>query len=234
MENTKRVLILDNAIDYNVYRPVEHWAPHLIYPFDVFRASMGELPKDIDPYSHVIVTGSEASIMDDADWMRAEEEVIREAVESGKVVLGSCFGHQLVARALYGMDVVRRREYPGVGWRDIKVRKNDKLFGLAGGPINSLLIHFDEVCNLPLDQVDILATSDYCDVQAFKLKDKPVWGIQPHPEIGIEEGLAIMDKIAEKRTEHKKRFLDARESKPIDSEWIAYLMAEFQRVEVGQ
>jgi GMP synthase-like glutamine amidotransferase len=47
--------------------------------------------------------------------------------------------------------------------------------------------HFDEVYNLG-SEFKILAESEKCRVQAFQFKDKPIWGIQAHPEMNIPAG----------------------------------------------
>jgi GMP synthase-like glutamine amidotransferase len=44
-------------------------------------------------------------------------------------------------------------------------------------------------------QHSIIARSEECDILAFKVKDRPVWGIQPHFEMGIVEGLKYIDHV---------------------------------------
>ena len=225
-----RILILDNSIDHNVYRPLEDWVPLLLFSSESFRASEGQLPPSLDPYSHIILTGSEASVLDDADWITAEEELIRLAVRMGKVILGSCFGHQMIARSLFGMDTVRRRDRVEVGWPDIRVVKSDPLVGQSGQVTHCFVFHFDEVYNLPEDETTVLAQSSECRSQAFKLNRKPVWGIQPHPEIGIVGGLRLLEALGEGYCYQRQDFLHAKQDPPRDSGWIIPLMRAFQRV----
>ena len=116
-----RILFLDNSIENDVYQPSMYWEVLFMFPFDSYRASAGDLPIELDNYSHVFITGSSASVLDDREWMRAEAELIQSAVEKGKVILGSCFGHQILARALFGMKAVRARQTPEVGWPDIEI-----------------------------------------------------------------------------------------------------------------
>ena len=58
-----RILILDNSTEPDIYNPVGHWKPLLTYPVDVYTASSGKLPATIDRYSHIIATGSPASMI---------------------------------------------------------------------------------------------------------------------------------------------------------------------------
>ena len=225
-----RILILDNSTDREVYNPVEHWKPLLLFPFDAYAASSGEFPSSLDPYSHVLVTGSPVSILEEDNWMVSEQEIIRAAVGEGKVILGSCFGHQLIARSLFGKEVVRKREKPEIGW-DITVIETDPLLGEAGRTLNALILHFDEVCNLPDDRAAVLARSSECDTLAFKVRGKPVWGIQPHPEIGIVESLKLIEILAGDQLPEPKYFLKASPSLPRDSGWVVALMREFQKVQ---
>jgi GMP synthase (glutamine-hydrolysing) len=231
MEN--RILILDNSIDHRVYQPLEHWRPLLRFPYHAFRASTGELPSTLDLYSHIILTGSEASALENAGWMVAEEDLVRTAVATNKVILGSCFGHQLIARSLFGKDALRRMEKPEIGWPEIEVLQTDSWFGKSGQVLHSFVLHFDEVCYVPRDETMVLARSRECPVQGFKLKHRPVYGIQAHPEIGIVEALRLVDAIAQGALPQKQYFLHAPEPAPRDSGWIIPLMVAFQRTRPG-
>lgn len=177
----RRLAIIDNSINPTVYKPIEHWGPFLTIPWESFRAADGHFP-DLDRgYTHVLLTGSEASIVEREDWVEEEVEVVRTAVARGLVVLGSCYGHQLLVLALKGPAHVRRCPQPEVGWVRIKILRRS---GILGRPRTaySFSIHFDEVIELD-DRFSILASTPICPIQAFKLKGKPVWGIQFHPEM---------------------------------------------------
>ena len=115
-----RILCLDNSITNNLYKPLSYWEPVLMFDFDSYRASAGEFPHGLDDYSHIFISGSSASVLDNSDWIEAEQELIRTAVELGKVMVGSCFGHQIIARALFGYGAVRKRAALDVGWPQLK------------------------------------------------------------------------------------------------------------------
>jgi len=229
-----RILILDNSLNHDVYNPLEHWNPLLLFPSDSFRASAGELPPSLNAYSHIIVTGSEASILDNCEWMVAEEKLLRIAVTMGKVILGSCFGHQIIARSVFGPNAVRRMEEPEFGWLEIEVLKNDPLLGQSGQIIHSFVCHFDEVYDLPKDEATVLARSPRCSIHAFKLRDGSVWGIQPHPEMGIVGGLAFLERIGGSEVPDREYFLQTTQALPKDSGWIVPLMREFQKTRPGE
>lgn len=185
-----RVVIVDNAVDPRVYRPVAHWRRWLDVPAEAFVAREGRFPDLDGGVTHLILTGSEASILDRAPWAETEARLVRDAVARGAAVLGSCWGHQLLAYALAGEACVRRAAAPEVGWIQIRVLEGGDILGEAGEAW-TFAVHFDEVAGLD-GRFEILAESDGCGIQGFRLRGRPVWGIQPHPEIDPEEGRATL------------------------------------------
>jgi GMP synthase-like glutamine amidotransferase len=189
------VAIIDNSIAPAVYKPVEHWAEFLRVPFLSFRAAEGRLPGAKDRFTHLILTGSEASILEREPWVGAEVDFVGEALSRNIPILGSCYGHQLLALALRGPAHVRRALRPEVGWVPIAVSAASGLLG-ERGKIHAFSSHFDEVGDLG-DDFLVLASTPDCAVQAFELKGRPVWGIQFHPEISIPAGREYLRNIVE-------------------------------------
>ena len=203
----------------------------MLFPYDVFRVSAGELPQELDAYSHILISGSAASVLDDTDWMQAEVRLIRNAVNKGKVILGSCFGHQIIARALFGMNTVRKRKNPEIGWPDIQIVASDSLFGESGRTIQTFIFHYDEVCTVPEEKATIIARSKECGILAFKIKDKPVWGVQPHFEMGIVQSLRYIDKVKGDQVPDKQIFFSDDTYMPKDSGWVIPLMKRFHQTQ---
>jgi len=225
-----RILFLDNSIKNDLYRPLAYWAPVLMVDFDTCRASAGELPDDLDEYSHIFISGSTASVLDNAVWIKAEQELIRTAVDQGKVIVGSCFGHQIIARALFGDGAVRKRPALDVGWPEIEILVDDALLGKAGSHIHGYVFHYDEVCNIDENEADIIARSKACEILAFKLKDRPVWGIQPHFEMGIVEGLKFIEQVKGDGIPDRPSLLKSVGNYPKDSGWIIPLMKAYHEI----
>ena len=181
MQRQVKVAILDNSLNPAVYNPVDHWRSYLSVPWQAFRPKKGDLPSLEQGFSHLLLTGSEASILEPEGWVEAEVQFVREGVERGLAVLGSCYGHQLLALALAGQQHVRRCAQPELGWLPIRLLRSSRLLGAGGNPY-SFSIHFDEVVGLP-GSFEVLASTETSPVQTFCLKGRPVWGLQPHPEI---------------------------------------------------
>jgi GMP synthase-like glutamine amidotransferase len=156
-------------------------------------APSGELGGlDLKDYSHVLLSGSESCTLDEKDWMLEEEKLIRAAAAAKIPLIGCCFGHQLTAKAMFGRDAVRVRKEGELGWKQIRVLADDPLWGKRGETQSGFLLHYDEVAFVPPDRGTILAESEECAIQAFKLRDAPVWGIQAHFEIGVTEGVRLL------------------------------------------
>lgn len=68
-------------------------------------------PGTLEAFDGVIVTGSPASVNDDAPWVARLETLVRDLIAARVPLFAACFGHQMVARAL-GTPVLRN---PG-GW----------------------------------------------------------------------------------------------------------------------
>jgi GMP synthase-like glutamine amidotransferase len=184
-------LVLDNFIDDEY---AGYFSRYLKDDIVTFKASSLQFPENMDDYDHIIVSGSEDSVLNDKGYIHREMELIRECVDRGISILGICFGHQLIARALLGLESVRRAAYLEIGWKMVTVhRKNPLLEGISD-EFHIFNSHFDEVCNLS-DDFEVQASSELCGVQVFQVKNKPVWGIQFHPEIDVESGRKSIEKL---------------------------------------
>ena len=212
----KRVLIVDGSIFPDIYRPAEHWRSLLgDIQSDAIHLPSGEPVPSLDEYSHLIITGSEASIVADDDWFNVEEQVIREAFEQRKPILGSCFGHQMLARAISGKEFVRRSLSPELGWTSIEVTDDDELFNGLKNPFSVFVSHFDEVCNPP-PPWRVIGKNEFCTVHIIRYADRPVWGIQSHPEITPENGRILLEGLVERVPDQSDQIRAALEQKPRD------------------
>jgi len=219
------IAIIDNSIDPSIYRPVEHWSLYLDAPWRAFAARGGRLP-DLSAFSHIILTGSEASILEREPWVEAEAALVRDAVAEGRSVLGSCWGHQLLAYALAGQARVRRAARPEIGWIGLRLDRTSDLLGPAGADAFTFSSHFDEVVDLP-PAFEILASTEDCAVEAFHLAGRRVWGLQCHPEIDIPTGLRFLQDLVACGFKGRKELLAALAQTPRDSGLIRRIVRAF-------
>jgi GMP synthase-like glutamine amidotransferase len=179
----RRVLIVDNAVHRFPFRPCWHWKPHLKgIDTRTMNVPYGATILPVDGFTHVIVTGSTASILEAKPWFEVEAELIRDAVDRGIPILGSCFGHQMLVYALSGPEYLQQSHPPEVGWAEIEMVGSDPLFDGLPNPWRTFVYHFDEVVDPPAPWRK-LGRTRHCDTHVLRYGDHHVWGIQPHPEI---------------------------------------------------
>ena len=100
-----RILFLDNSIQNDLYKPLSYWEPVLLFEFDLYRASAGELPADLEAYSHIFISGSTASVLDNTDWINAEQEMMHNWITDDNNVddvgnVGVDLAHDLVGKCV--------------------------------------------------------------------------------------------------------------------------------------
>ena len=93
--------------------------------------------------------------------------------------------------ALSGSDHLRRSPAPEVGWITLEKLGDDELLRDAPNPWRTFSFHFDEAFDLPAPW-RILARSPDCPTQIIRYGDRPIWGIQAHPEMSTAKARAIL------------------------------------------
>lgn len=219
------VLVLDNALDHGFYRPVEHWTRLLGFePESVYVPTAKELPEP-GRHRHVIISGSEDTITALPAWAQSEADWIQKAADAGARILGSCWGHQLIAIALVGPDSVRRAPHPEFGWFSVEVIDDDGL--LPKGSFDTFCSHFDDVVPGCHPDLKVLARTPACPIHAFRFGHLPVWGVQGHPEVDPEVGKGFLKGGMDKWPEHKAIFEAALSSPVRDSQIGTSLVRNF-------
>jgi GMP synthase-like glutamine amidotransferase len=141
-----------------------------------------KVPKHND-YDWLVVMGGPMNIYDENNysWLADEKLFIREAVNSGKVVIGICLGAQLIADVIGGK--VTENPYLEIGWYPITLSqeaRDSTLFSFFPKQPTVFHWHGDTFSKLPEDAICI-AENNACSHQAFIYKKK-VFGFQFHLE----------------------------------------------------
>lgn len=121
------------------------------------------------------------------------EALIEDAHQHKVPVLGVCYGHQLIAKTLF--DAAARATRPEVGWFDVELDAAGKehLPGDLPERFACFLSHYDEVRDVKHPNMQVLASSEACAVQAFRVLDAPILGVQFHAEFSQPEALELFD-----------------------------------------
>jgi GMP synthase (glutamine-hydrolysing) len=143
----------------------------------------GAAVPDTAPYGGLIFMGGPMSVNDGLAYLRAEEQLIRDAVATRVPVLGICLGAQLLARAMGAS--VRRNPVSEIGWFELcftDAARRDPLF--AGLDRETVFHWHGETFDLP-EGAELLASSERCRNQAFRVGDR-TYGLQFHLEVTPE------------------------------------------------
>lgn len=147
-----------------------------------------DFPADPHGYDAMFLSGSPHGAYEDVPFIHREHALVADVVERGVPVLGVCFGSQMLASALCGRDQVFRRSTCDVGHarlRSTAAACEDRIARHLPPRFPMFVWHNDEVRAEHPDMV-ILASSDACPNQVWRFRDRPVWGIQGHPEVNPE------------------------------------------------
>lgn len=140
------------------------------------------------------------------------EELVLEAVQVGKPLLGICVGMQLLfdnseelgqhaGLGLLPGQVLRfpegavdaagqRLKVPQIGWNQLWQDGSDPL--LAGVPAGSYAYFVHSYYCAPAEPSDVIATTDYGLDYASIVRRANLWGVQFHPEKSQAVGLQIL------------------------------------------
>jgi GMP synthase (glutamine-hydrolysing) len=142
--------------------------------------------RDVRGARGILMGGSgDYSSLDEHPWIRrligfAREELLRADVP----IFASCFGLQILTLSLGG-QMVRDPANREVGSIDLHVTPaaaGDPVFGALPRTFVAQAGHTDRATAAP-PGTDLLASSDRCPVNAFRVRGKPVWATQFHPEL---------------------------------------------------
>lgn len=146
------------------------------------RLDQGESVPNTALYNMLLVMGGGMNVYqeDKYPWLAEETEAIRQAVETGKAVLGVCLGGQLLAKALDAQ--VHLGAATEIGLIPIALTeagKADPLFESLS-QVEAVEWH-DDSFDIPAGAV-ALAQSEGCANQAFRF-GPCAYGLQFHPEV---------------------------------------------------
>jgi GMP synthase-like glutamine amidotransferase len=143
----------------------------------------GGVPAPARDYDAVMVFGgSQHPDQDDHfAWLAHEEAFLREVLAEEVPVFGVCLGAQMLARAASAS--VGPASAPEIGWHEVSLTGEgaaDPVLGVLPNRATVFQWHH-YTFSLPPDATP-LAESTIC-LQAFRLADRPAWGIQFHAEV---------------------------------------------------
>jgi len=152
----------------------EHEVYSEIVPHDITPKEIGVLNERLN-VKGLILSGGPLSV-----YEKNAPKCNRKILDLNIPVLGLCYGHQLIAYICGGNVKPSKKKEFGVTYAII-----DKPLGVLkelGKREKVWMSHSDTVFALP-KEFEVLAHTENSPVAAFKHKEKPVYGLQWHPEV---------------------------------------------------
>ncbi|WP_425092599.1 type 1 glutamine amidotransferase [Tropicimonas sp. S265A] len=188
------------------------------FNFKTYSAETLDLPTSVYACDGWLIPGSRLGVYENHGFLPPLQAFIRKAHSAAVPMVGICFGHQVIAKALGG----RVEKFQG-GW---SVGRHVYSFeGLGDLALNAW--HQDQVLDAP-PGAKTIATSLFCHHAGLAYGDR-AWTVQCHPEYSQE---ILHDMIAARRgtSSIPESQLDTAEmllSEPLDFDIISAEIARF-------
>jgi GMP synthase-like glutamine amidotransferase len=140
-----------------------------------------------EEFDLLLIMGGTMSVYQEEDypWLKPEKEFIRKVIKSGRPILGSCFGAQIIAEILGGKVTTNR--FKEIGWHKVRSLERKNLSNRISSELPSCMypeftafMWHGDTFEIPADAVRLFE-SEACQNQGFIYKEN-VLGLQFHPE----------------------------------------------------
>jgi GMP synthase-like glutamine amidotransferase len=158
--------------------------------FIEYDAELGELPEHVDACDAYLITGSRHGVNDLLAWIAPLEYFIRQLHAKQKKVIGICFGHQLIAKALGG-KVIKSPKGWGIGMAVNRIVQKKPWMFPEHEVVNVLVSHQDQVIELPYS-TEVLASNEFCPFYMLQIGHN-IFTIQGHPEFSKAYSRALIE-----------------------------------------
>jgi GMP synthase-like glutamine amidotransferase len=153
--------------------------PH--WQFEVVPVKDGVLPASPEDYDGYVITGSPASVNDESlPWVGQLLAFIGAVHAIRQPLIGLCFGHQAVARALGG-QVARNAAGWGLGTAPTHWHATRPWMSPLKTTTTLMAAHNEQVTRMPEGAV-CLGGSDFCPIGSMQI-GQHIWTTQFHPEM---------------------------------------------------
>ncbi|PHS22486.1 MAG: glutamine amidotransferase [Robiginitomaculum sp.] len=147
-------------------------------------------------YDGLVISGSGLHAYDADFAVRNQIDLMRAFAQTGKPILGSCWGLQIAVIAAGGTVGLSPKGREVGAARNIALNDAGRAHPLfAGKPpcFDALCIHYDEILILPGDAI-LLSSNAHSPVQGaiIPLEQSEVWAVQYHPEYDLAQVAMMM------------------------------------------
>jgi len=142
-----------------------------------FAVHTGDLPSSIDDADAWLISGSRHAAYEEHPWIPPLEEHLRNAYAAKQPIIGICFGHQILAKALGGTV----EKFSG-GWQmgQYQYELSGPYAGVSDKETQLLAFHQDQITQLP-PEGKVVGQTEHCQYAAVQYQNHAL-SLQPHPE----------------------------------------------------
>lgn len=174
------------------------------FSIENIEAQKEPVPNNVKQYAAIIILGGPMAVYDNVEYLKEEQELIRQALKLDIPVLGICLGSQLIAQAIGGKVYKGRKKE--IGWSEVTINSAgfmDLFKGISTKKIKVFQWHGDTY-ELPA-KATIMASSKLYP-QAFRY----------HSAIGIQFHLETNDEMIRRWTDEYAKELESEQIEPRD------------------
>ena len=148
--------------------------------FETYDVILGEYPKRLHENDVYLISGSRYGANDGDKWIDVLEKFVLELKSQKHPLVGICFGHQMIAKALGGKTELSTKGW-GVGVQKYQKIVTEPWLEPDIEQFSILSFHKDQVSKLPKDAV-LIAENDFCPYSAYYIGEWLI-SFQGHPEL---------------------------------------------------
>lgn len=195
------------------------------WSFEVLPVKDGVLPSGPEAFDGYVITGSPASVNDDSlPWVGQLLDFIRAVDAARQPLIGLCFGHQAVARALGG-QVARNAAGWGLGTAVTHWQAERPWMQPAQTTTTLMAAHNEQVTRMP-EGAECLGGSDFCPFGSMQI-GQHIWSTQYHPEMPLVFMQTLLGYLADKLDTNTMARAHASIHQAVDVPLFGQWMAQF-------
>lgn len=162
------------------------------FEFTNYKVYLEEFPISIEENEAYIISGSVFSVNGSELWVSQLVAFIQECYHKKIRMVGICFGHQIIAKAMGGVVSYNAQGW-GLGVKKHEVIKHCSWMVPSAEKINIIMSHQEAVVTLP-PKAELLMISSHCPIVGYQIENLFV-GFQGHPEMSSFVSCVAIEKV---------------------------------------
>jgi len=148
--------------------------------FETYNVILGEYPNNLQDNNVYLISGSRYGVNDGYNWIDNLERFVLKLQHRKHPLIGICFGHQMIAKALGGKTELATQGW-GAGVQNYQTILTEPWMEPQLEQFSILSFHKDQVTKLPENAV-LIAQNDFCPYSAYYIGEWLI-SFQGHPEL---------------------------------------------------